>query len=144
MGGAVSNVAGANWMIIGDAAACINPLNGEGIDYGLETAALAVGLLGPKDFTLAWPAVLREHYGESFLLARTAARLLTYPQFLPLAGPLALRGPIGRMLMPAAARLMGNLITDDDRDLIARTWRAAGRTVSSLRRDTPLWDSTAA
>ena len=48
------------------------------------------------------------------------------------------------MLMPAAARLMGNLITDDDRDLIARTWRAAGRTVSSLRRDTPLWDSTAA
>ena len=91
-----------------------------------------------------WPAVLREHYGESFLLARTAARLLTYPQFLPLAGPLALRGPVGRMLMPAAARLMGNLITDDDRDLIARTWRAAGRTVSSLRRDTPLWDSTAA
>ena len=144
MGGAVSNVAGSNWMIIGDAAACINPLNGEGIDYGLETAALAVALLGPKDFTLAWPAVLREHYGESFLLARTAARLLTYPQFLPLAGPLALRGPIGRILMPAAARLMGNLITDDDRDLIARTWRAAGRTVSSLRRDTPLWDSTAA
>jgi len=34
MGGAVSNVAGANWMLIGDAAACINPLNGEGIDYG--------------------------------------------------------------------------------------------------------------
>src|SRR5699024_3732222 len=46
MGGAVSNVAGANWMIIGDAAACVNPLNGEGIDYGLETAALAAQLLG--------------------------------------------------------------------------------------------------
>ncbi len=30
MGGAVSNVAGANWMLIGDAAACVNPLNGEG------------------------------------------------------------------------------------------------------------------
>ena len=37
MGGAVSNVAGPNWALIGDAAACVNPLNGEGIDYGLET-----------------------------------------------------------------------------------------------------------
>ena len=28
MGGAVSNVAGPNWALIGDAAACVNPLNG--------------------------------------------------------------------------------------------------------------------
>ena len=40
MGGAVSNVAGPNWALIGDAAACVNPLNGEGIDYGLETGRL--------------------------------------------------------------------------------------------------------
>ena len=139
MGGAVSGVAGANWMLIGDAAACVNPLNGEGIDYGLETAALAVEMLGSKDFTLAWPDRLRAEYGEAFLLARTAARLLTYPQFLPLAGPVAMRGPIGRMLMPAAARLMGNLITDEDKDLLARSWRLAGGAVSTLRRDTPLW-----
>ena len=116
MGGAVSTVAGANWMLIGDAAACVNPLNGEGIDYGLETAAMAVSLLGGKDFTLVWPDRLRAAYGEAFVLARTAARLLTYPQFLPVAGPVALRGPVGRMLMPAAARLMGNLVTDEDRD----------------------------
>jgi geranylgeranyl reductase family protein len=32
MGGAVSHVAGPNWALIGDAAACVNPLNGEGID----------------------------------------------------------------------------------------------------------------
>ncbi|MEO5304366.1 geranylgeranyl reductase family protein [Corynebacterium sp. c25Ua_47] len=139
MGGAVSGVAGANWMLIGDAAACVNPLNGEGIDYGLETAALAVDMLGTKDLTLAWPDRLRAEYGEAFLLARTAARLLTYPQFLPLAGPIAMRGPVGRMLMPAAARLMGNLITEEDKDLIARAWRLAGGAVSGLRRDTPLW-----
>ncbi len=35
MGGAVSGVAGNNYMFIGDAAGCVNPLNGEGIDYGL-------------------------------------------------------------------------------------------------------------
>lgn len=141
MGGAVSNVAGANWMLIGDAAACVNPLNGEGIDYGLETAKLAVELLGTKDFTLAWPDLLQTQYGEAFVLARTAARLLTYPQFLPFAGPVALRGPVGRMLMPAAARLMGNLVAEEDRDLIARAWRLAGRGVAAARRDTPLWNS---
>ncbi|MBY0441516.1 MAG: geranylgeranyl reductase family protein, partial [Mycobacteriaceae bacterium] len=50
MGGAVSGVAGPNWMLIGDAAACINPLNGEGIDYGLETGRLAAELLGIENF----------------------------------------------------------------------------------------------
>ena len=45
MGGAVSGVAGPNWMLIGDAAACVNPLNGEGIDYGLETGRLAAEML---------------------------------------------------------------------------------------------------
>ncbi len=143
MGGAVSNVAGRNWMIIGDAAACVNPLNGEGIDYGLETAELAVELIGAqgRDLTLVWPHVLREHYGEAFLLARTAARLLTYPRFLPFMGPLGLRGPVGAVLMPAAARLMGNLVTDEDRDLLARLWRAAGRGVSQARASSPLWST---
>ena len=139
MGGAVSNVAGPNWALIGDAAACVNPLNGEGIDYGMETAVMAVELLADRaDLTLAWPYELRRAYGDAFALARTAARLLTYPQFLPAAGPLALRGLGGRYLMPAAARLMGNLITEEDTDLIARAWRAAGRVAP---RGSALWDA---
>ena len=143
MGGAVSNVAGANWMLIGDAAACVNPLNGEGIDYGLETAELAVELLDSGvDLTLVWPEVLRAHFGEAFMWARTAARLLTYPQFLPVFGPLGLRGPAARYLMPAAARLMGNLVTDEDRDLISRLWKKAGKYAATVRADTPLWDAT--
>lgn len=134
MGGAVSNVAGANWMLIGDAAACVNPLNGEGIDYGMETAALAVAALDPgKDFTLLWPDILRRHYGEAFLLARTAARLLTYPQFLPLVGPVGLR-----LFMPTAARLMGNLVTEEDKDKVARLWRGAGRMMNRFNH-APLW-----
>ncbi len=145
MGGAVSNVAGANWMLIGDSAACVNPLNGEGIDYGLETAAMAVDTLveNPKrDLTLVWPHRLRDAYGETFMLARTAARLLTYPQFLPMAGPLAFRGPLQKAIMPAAARLMGNLITEEDKDLLARGWQAAGSAISWARKGSPLWDST--
>lgn len=131
MGGAVSGVAGRNWMLIGDAAACVNPLNGEGIDYGMETARLAVECLDAgKDYTLLWPDVLRREYGEAFGLARMLARLLTYPQLLPMVGPVALRRPLGRHVMPVAARLMGNLITDADRDVVARLWHAAGRFVA--------------
>lgn len=141
MGGAVSNVAGPNWALIGDAAACVNPLNGEGIDYGLETAVLAVELIaGGGDVTLAWPALLREHYGNAFTLARTLARLLTYPQFLPLAGPVALRGLGGKYLMPAAARLMGNLVAEEDTDLVARLWRMAGKGARAVSGGQPLWD----
>ena len=144
MGGAVSGVAGPNWALIGDAAACVNPLNGEGIDYALETAEQVVALICAAggdggDLTAAWPALLNEHYGEAFLLARTLARALTHPRFLPAVGPLGLRGPAARVIMPAAARLMGNLVTDEDRDLVARVWRAAGAVTKAARAGSPLW-----
>ena len=123
MGGAVSGVAGPNWMLIGDAAACVNPLNGEGIDYGLETGRLAAQLLGSGDLSAAWPAVLTEHYARGFSAARRLALLLTLPRFLPAVGPVALRS---HFLMKVAVRMMGNLITDEDEDWIARVWRSAG------------------
>ncbi|MGL4304770.1 MAG: geranylgeranyl reductase family protein, partial [Mycobacteriaceae bacterium] len=66
MGGAVSHVAGPNWMLIGDAAGCVNPLNGEGIDYGLETGRLAAEMIGSQDLTAAWPKALHQHYGPAF------------------------------------------------------------------------------
>ncbi|MHC9290887.1 menaquinone reductase [Mycobacterium sp. LTG2003] len=123
MGGAVSGVAGPNWMLIGDAAACVNPLNGEGIDYGLETGRLAAELLGSGDLSQAWPALLTEHYARGFSVARRLALLLTLPRFLPLTGPVAMRSTA---LMRIAVRVMGNLVTDEDADAIARVWRAAG------------------
>jgi geranylgeranyl reductase family protein len=123
MGGAVSGVAGPNWMLIGDAAACVNPLNGEGIDYGLETGRLAAELLGTGDFTAAWPAELRRHYSRGFSVARRLGLLLTIPRFLPATGPIAMRS---HFLMGIAVRVMGNLVTDEDADWIARVWRRAG------------------
>src|SRR6202021_3829863 len=75
MGGAVSGVAGPNWMLIGDAAAGVNPLNGEGIDYGLEMGRFAAEMLGGGDLSLAWPALLPEHYARAFSIARRLAWL---------------------------------------------------------------------
>ncbi|GAA3049161.1 menaquinone reductase [Gordonia defluvii] len=126
MGGAVSGVAGRNWMLIGDAAACVNPLNGEGIDYGLETARLAVELITDRggDFSERWPDVLTEHYALAFSAARRLAAMLTVPAAVPLLGRPGLRS---RALMSTVVRVMGNLITDEDADLVARAWRTAGR-----------------
>jgi geranylgeranyl reductase family protein len=123
MGGAVSHVAGPNWALIGDAAACVNPLNGEGIDYGLETGRLLVDLLD-EDLETVWPALLREHYGEAFSIARRLAGLVTVPRLLPTLGPVGMRSD---WLMTLALRWMGNLVTDEDRDRAARVWRWAGR-----------------
>ncbi len=125
MGGAVSNVAGPNWALIGDAAACVNPLNGEGIDYGLEGGRLVVDLmLEDADLGEAWPRLLREHYGEAFSIARRLAGLVTVPRLLPTLGPAGMRSD---WLMTLALRWMGNLVTDEDRDRAARVWRWAGR-----------------
>ena len=124
MGGAVSGVAGPNYMFIGDAAGCVNPLNGEGIDYGLETGRLAANLLSTeKNFEEIWPQILREQYGYAFSIARRLAGYLTIPGLLPALGPVGMRS---RSLMKVALRVMGNLVTPEDEDLVARVWRWSG------------------
>jgi len=130
MGGAVSGVAGANWLLVGDAAGCVNPLNGEGIDYGLETGRLAAELLADTipnpgiNYTRQWAPILRQRYGTAFSIARRLAGYLTVPGLLPTLGPVGMRS---RMLMTVALRVMGNLVTEEDSDTVARLWRASGR-----------------
>ena len=136
MGGAVSGVAGPNWLLVGDAAGCVNPLNGEGIDYGLETGHLAAQMLAGTipnahlDYTRQWAPVLRQRYGTAFSIARRLAGFLTVPGLLPTLGPVGMRS---RGLMTVALRVMGNLVTPEDTDTVARLWRTAGRT--SMRFD---------
>jgi geranylgeranyl reductase family protein len=92
MGGAVSEVAGPNWALIGDAAACVNPLNGEGIDYGLETGRLIIEVMGEhEDLSSVWPDLLRDSYGEAFSIARRLAGLVTLPGLLRTLGPAGMR-----------------------------------------------------
>jgi geranylgeranyl reductase family protein len=125
MGGAVSGIAGANWALVGDAAACVNPLNGEGIDYGLEGGRLVAELIAEDaDLAVAWPATLSAQYGEAFSIARRLAGLVTVPRVLAAIGPAGMRSD---WLMTLALRWMGNLVTDEDRDRAARVWRWAGR-----------------
>jgi geranylgeranyl reductase family protein len=134
MGGAVSGVAGPNWLLIGDAAACVNPLNGEGIDYGLETGRLAAEVLDSADLSQLWPALLTDHYARGFSIARRLALLLTFQRFLPATGPIAMRSTT---LMRIAVRVMANLVTDEDADWVARVWRSGGRASRLIDRRPP-------
>ena len=134
MGGSVSGVAGRNWALIGDAAGCVNPLNGEGIDYGLEGGRLVIDLLDDRDLTNAWPALLRDRYGRAFSIARRLAGLATMPGAVATGGPPVLRS---KALMRIAIRVMGNLVTDEDADTTARAWRASGRTSLKFDRRPP-------
>ena len=136
MGGAVSGVAGPNWVLVGDAAGCVNPLNGEGIDYGMETGRLAADLMATgqgaagNELTDLWVHELTTRYGPAFSGARRLAGLLTQPDLLRRAGPIGMRS---RSLMTVALRLMGNLISEQDTDVVARLWRITGN--GSVRLD---------
>ena len=131
MGGAVSHVAGPNWALIGDAAGCVNPLNGEGIDYGLETGRLVADLMAAQpELGEDWRRTLVEHYGEAFSIARRLAGVATVPRVVAGLGPAGMRSD---WLMTLALRWMGNLVDDADRDRAARVWRWAGR--QSFARD---------
>lgn len=154
MGGAVSRVAGPNWAAIGDTAALVNPLNGEGIDYALESAELLVRLLveewgRPEKWASRikgnngagiepeWTAELERQYGQAFGLARRLAVVLTMPGLMSALGPLGMRGPLANRTMGVATRLMGNLVSPEDRDFAARIWRGAGRVVNLAPIDKP-------
>ncbi|MFI6868085.1 geranylgeranyl reductase family protein [Nocardia sp. NPDC050406] len=130
MGGAVSHVAGRNWALVGDAAGCVNPLNGEGIDYGLEGGHMLSEILDEPDLSTLWPDMLRARYGRTFSVARRLAGIATHPRSVPLGGPPVMRS---KLLQRTAVRVMGNLVTDEDLDLTAKLWRGAGR--ASLRFD---------
>ena len=68
--------------------------------------------------------MLVEHYGLAFSAARRLAGLLTMPRTVPTLGRPGIRSP---QLMSMVVRVMGNLITAEDADLVARAWRTAGR-----------------
>ena len=67
-------------------------------------------------------------------MARRLGLLLTFPRFLPATGPIGMRSTT---LMGIAVRVMGNLVTDDDADWVARAWRGSGRVSRLIDRRKP-------
>ena len=113
---------GPGWVAIGDAAGLVNPMNGEGIDYGLETGMLIADLFNSD------PTTATEHY-DRLVAERFDSFLRTGRRFSFLIGHQAilrtgLRLAVGTdTIARITLQVMGNLIDSD-------TPGAAGRVMT--------------
>ena len=122
---------GPGWVAVGDAAGLVNPMNGEGIDYALESGMLAA------DLFVANPATTPERYDRE-IGERFDAFLRTGRRFSFLVGhPLVLRGwlrlAVGTdAIASITLQVMGNLVDSATPGLGGRTMRAADRVLGAL------------
>ena len=99
-------------LLIGDAAGAVNPFNGEGIAYAMETAEVAAELVHEAlvrdrpGIAMMYPAVLRERYGDYFSIGRGFAKLIGRPAIMGRATKYMLPN---RRVMSFAMRVMANL-----------------------------------
>ncbi|MFB3739061.1 MAG: geranylgeranyl reductase family protein [Candidatus Velamenicoccus archaeovorus] len=99
-------------LLVGDAAGIVNPFNGEGIAYAMETGELAAELLHGalvKDrpgLAHVYPTLLHERYGRYFTAGRAFVRVIGHPTVMRMLTDYGL--PRER-LMRFLLRVMGNL-----------------------------------
>ena len=114
-------------LLAGDAAGTVNPFNGEGISYAMETGRMAAeaavdALAAPegpaREAVLhGYPERLRAEYGRHHRLGMGFLALLSRPDVVRFATGHGLKRPA---LVDAALRLMGNLTDGRDGDLVDR------------------------
>jgi menaquinone-9 beta-reductase len=114
-------------LLVGDAAGLVNPFNGEGIDYALESGQLAaeVGLAvlesGDRSRLAAYREAVEHRFGSHFALGRLFVRLIGQPWFMTAATKYALPWPmVGELVM----KLLGNLYEPAGGDAVDRVVRA--------------------
>jgi flavin-dependent dehydrogenase len=137
MGLAVGPWSGPTWVGTGDAIGAINPFNGEGIAYALETGRLAAehhaqALARPagparEKALAAYPAALRATYGGYYRLGGIFVALIGNPHVMRIATQYGLPRPL---LMKFVLKLMANL-TDP------RGGDASDRFITALTRLAP-------
>jgi menaquinone-9 beta-reductase len=106
-------------LLIGDSAGAVNPFNGEGIAYAMETAEIAAELVHEAlvndrpAIAMMYPNLLRERYGDYFRIGRGFAKIVGRP---------AIMGAATRYLLPNqrvmgfAMRVMANLTDGPEGD----------------------------
>ena len=120
---------GPGWVAVGDAAGFVNPMNGEGIDYGLESGTLAADLFLADVATAA--QVYDQQVGERFdAFLRTGRRfsfLIGHPWILRTG----LRIAVGtQTTADITLAVMGNLIDGQTPGAAGRVMRLADRSLA--------------
>ncbi|MCU1364807.1 MAG: putative oxidoreductase [Ilumatobacteraceae bacterium] len=131
---------GRGWVAVGDAAGFVNPMNGEGIDYGLESGTLAADLFVANPATA--PDIYDRVVGERFDAFLRTGRRFSFIIGHPLLLRSGLRVAVGTQ---AAANVtlsvMGNLVDNETPGVAGRVLGLADR---ALRLADPLLRRTRA
>ncbi|GAA2064949.1 geranylgeranyl reductase family protein [Streptomyces cheonanensis] len=124
-------------MLVGDSGGLVNPFNGEGIAYAMESGQIAAEVIvqamarqspAQRELTLrAYPKTLQETYGGYYTLGRAFVKLIGNPQIMKIATERGLSHPL---LMRFTVKLMANL-TDP------RGGDAMDRLINGLTKITP-------
>lgn len=107
-------------VLVGDAAGAVNPFNGEGIAYAIETGRMAADLVSEAlvndrpALTMQYPRLLDDAYGGYFAIGRKFATLIGKPAIMGRATSMLLPR---RRIMAFALRAMANLTDGPDGDL---------------------------
>lgn len=116
MGMSVRPRVGPNWVTVGDAGGAINPFNGEGIAYAMETAEIATDVLldairsGNGTRLARYPELLDARYADYFRAGRAFVRLIGEPRAMKVLTAVGMRS---RPLMRFVLRVMANLLAPD-------------------------------
>ncbi|MXW97822.1 MAG: geranylgeranyl reductase family protein [Acidimicrobiaceae bacterium] len=131
---------GPGWAAVGDAAGLINPMNGEGIDYGLESGMLLADLFlaGPAAAPDAYDRIIGERFDGFLRTGRRFSFLIGHPWILRNG----LRLAVGTQAVAnITLQVMGNLVDGDTPGLAPRVLDVVDR---GLRLADPLLRRTRA
>ncbi|GAA1004858.1 drug:proton antiporter [Streptomyces sp. F-3] len=114
-------------LLVGDAGGLVNPFNGEGIAYAMESGRLAAEIIAqaqarstPARRELAlqrYPRVLKDTYGGYYTLGRAFVKLISNPKVMQIATQRGLTHPL---LMKFTLKLLANLTDPTGGDAMDR------------------------
>ena len=121
-------------LLVGDAGGAVNPFNGEGIAYAMETGRLAAEVAGQalarpvgpaRERALqAYPDALKSRYGGYYTLGRVFVTLIGNPEIMRLATRYGLPRPL---LMKFTLKLLANLTDPRGGDALDRVVNGLSR-----------------
>lgn len=120
---------GPGWVAVGDAAGLVNPMNGEGIDYGLESGMLAAELFvaHPADAPARYDQAVGARFDAFLRTGRRFSFLIGHPRILRTG----LRVAVGtQAIANITLEVMGNLVDSETPGWSGRVLSLADRSLA--------------
>ncbi len=121
-------------LLVGDAAGMVNPFNGEGIAYAMESGEIAARTIvqafgrlttaGAERALQSYPTVLKDYYGGYYTLGRIFVKMIGNPTFMKNATRHGIKRPA---VMRMTLKLLGNLTEPRGGDAVDRMIHALSK-----------------